>query len=247
MLLLLVLLPLQVGFATDSIDQTSVSAHLRDVPGRFLDGLNHTVNDPVNRNIMLASTLLALAALPFDERVSDGTITAAPLTDALARFCDHYGHGWAGVGLGGWLVLTGMTDPVAAAYRLEFAALALATTYQTTAFLKWAVGRERPSGNNRRSFPSGHTSHSFVVATVIDEIYGHRAGIPAYGIAALVATSRVQAAAHYPSDVLFGAGVGTIIGRGFGQIYRAERSRSADTVSWSLVPLGSSLTVILEF
>ena len=86
--------------------------------------------------------------------------------------------------------------------------------------LKPLIGRGRPNGSNNRSMPSGHTSQSFAVAAVVNEIYGHNAGILAYLVASLVGVSRINDNEHYLSDVIIGAGLGTAIGRGFAKTYK---------------------------
>lgn len=60
------------------------------------------------------------------------------------------------------------------------------------------------------SFPSGHSSSAFVIATVIASEYRDKAFVPplAYGIATLTALSRVNDNAHWASDVFFGAIIG---------------------------------------
>jgi membrane-associated phospholipid phosphatase len=65
------------------------------------------------------------------------------------------------------------------------------------------------------SFPSGHTSGAFCAATCIERNSGIWAGLPAYGVAALTGYSRVDAARHYPSDVLAGAAIGIASARIF--------------------------------
>ena len=44
--------------------------------------------------------------------------------------------------------------------------------------IKVAVGRERPNGENNRSFPSGHASNAFALATVAQRHYGWKLGFP---------------------------------------------------------------------
>lgn len=79
--------------------------------------------------------------------------------------------------------------------------------------LKQVSGRTRPDGSNDYSFPSGHSTDSFMIATVVDQFYGHKAGIVAYSAAAMVAASRLKSNVHWLSDVAAGATIGYIIGR----------------------------------
>ena len=79
--------------------------------------------------------------------------------------------------------------------------------------VKLAVRRERPNGS-RYSFPSGHTSSTFATATVLQRQFGWRVGAPAFAVATLVGGSRLQENRHYLSDVVFGAAIGIVAGRG---------------------------------
>lgn len=81
-----------------------------------------------------------------------------------------------------------------------------------TQAIKMSVQRTRPDGT-QFSFPSGHASITFATATVLQRDLGWKAGIPAYGLAAFVAASRVQEKRHYLSDVAFGAAIGIMSGR----------------------------------
>jgi PAP2 superfamily len=65
------------------------------------------------------------------------------------------------------------------------------------------------------SFPSGHTAAAFSVATVYAERYKNHRWAPwvAYGLASVVGLSRVNAQAHFPSDVFFGAALGYSVSR----------------------------------
>lgn len=84
--------------------------------------------------------------------------------------------------------------------------------------IKEAVRRERPIKNDGTralgfSFPSGHAAATFAAATVLQQHLGYRAGIPTYAVAAYVAMSRLHDNVHKASDVVFGATIGTIVGR----------------------------------
>ena len=81
-----------------------------------------------------------------------------------------------------------------------------------TAGIKLSVRRGRPDGT-QYSFPSGHTSVSFAAATVMQDHFGWKGGLPAYAAASYIAASRIQERRHYFSDVAFGAVVGLVAGR----------------------------------
>ena len=85
--------------------------------------------------------------------------------------------------------------------------------------LKYGVNRTRPfvsykdivplSDGGGPSFPSGHTSAAFAVATGLWMDYRHwYVAVPAFGWASLVAYSRLDLGVHYPSDVAAGIVVG---------------------------------------
>jgi membrane-associated phospholipid phosphatase len=95
------------------------------------------------------------------------------------------------------------------------------TTALTTWALKESVRRPRPfaGGGQMHSFPSGHTSGAFCAATCIERNSGIWAGIPAYALAALTGYSRIDAARHYPSDVLAGAAIGMLSARIFDALH----------------------------
>ncbi len=86
-------------------------------------------------------------------------------------------------------------------------------TQTLTQAIKFSVGRTRPDQSSNHSFPSGHASGTFATATVLQRRYGWKVGIPAYGIAAYVAASRLSENKHYLSDVIFGAAIGIMGGR----------------------------------
>jgi membrane-associated phospholipid phosphatase len=81
-----------------------------------------------------------------------------------------------------------------------------------TGAIKMSASRTRPDGT-RLSFPSGHTSATFASATVLQQHFGWKAGVPAMAVAGYVAAARVQKKRHFLSDVAFGAAIGIAAGR----------------------------------
>ncbi len=88
---------------------------------------------------------------------------------------------------------------------------ALILSQGLTQAMKFAIGRERPNGENHRSFPSGHSSGAFSVAVVLAHHYP-KAAIPAFGAAGFVAFSRIVKNKHWLSDTVGGAALGIIVG-----------------------------------
>jgi membrane-associated phospholipid phosphatase len=65
------------------------------------------------------------------------------------------------------------------------------------------------------SFPSGHATNSFAVATVFAYEYRDHIAVPitAYSLAGLVSASRVTGRKHWLSDVFVGGSTGFLVGR----------------------------------
>ena len=88
-----------------------------------------------------------------------------------------------------------------------------------TEVLKYSINRKRPfitypditkkSAGGSPSFPSGHTSSSFALATSLTLAWPKwYVIVPSYVWAGTVAYSRMDLGVHYPSDVLAGAIIG---------------------------------------
>lgn len=89
--------------------------------------------------------------------------------------------------------------------------------YGANQALKFAVRRPRPTlpdlpplspALTRLSFPSAHATTSFAGARMYAALAPSG---PLYGAAMLIALTRPYLGVHYPSDVLFGALLGTVI------------------------------------
>jgi len=113
-----------------------------------------------------------------------------------------------------------------------------------TAGMKKAFSRTRPDGSNDVSFPSGHTSMSFMWATVLSRNYGLKVGIPADAVAAYVGVSRLQENAHHTSDVVAGATIGYIVGR---TVTRHRKGGRLSKVNWMVAPARRGFVASISF
>jgi len=72
---------------------------------------------------------------------------------------------------------------------------------------------ERPDGSNDLSFPSGHTSFSFVMAEVVHQEFKEKSvwiSVAGYSVATTVGAMRILNNKHWLSDVVAGAGFGIL-------------------------------------
>jgi len=86
------------------------------------------------------------------------------------------------------------------------------------------------------TFPSGHTSSSFVMASVLHHAYGHAVGIPLYGVATLAGVQRLDSREHYLSDVVMGGVMGTLIG------HTVAAGREPEFFGWKVMPYANPET-----
>jgi membrane-associated phospholipid phosphatase len=110
-----------------------------------------------------------------------------------------------------------------------------------TQVIKFSTHRHRPDAGNSRgtwdgpgfsnsnlSFPSGHSSTAFSIATVIASEYNDIEFVPplAYGIATLTALSRVNDNGHWASDVFLGSAIGYFTAKAVVNLHKYKENRN---------------------
>jgi undecaprenyl-diphosphatase len=105
-------------------------------------------------------------------------------------------------------------------------------SFVTNVIVKSMFGRVRPPTADEplpydlhrpvtSSFPSGHATAAFCAATIL--VRDGRSRPAWYGLASLVAVSRVYVGLHHPSDVLAGAALGRVLGTALAPIVPPRR------------------------
>lgn len=209
---LLLLVSASNSFAEDGESEFQENSRrtLRQYPENVGRGMIGLFNRENVTPFLLSAAAVGLSSLVDDdvrERIMDDD---DELSDAAE---DYFGALAMGIVTTG-LFISGQNsdDPVYRDMSYDMG-VAVASNVIVTMVLKEAVGRTRPNEADDKSFPSGHTSNAFTMATVLDAHYGRRAGIPAYVLASLVGISRIRRDAHWLSDVVAGAALGYLTGR----------------------------------
>ncbi|MFQ5823037.1 MAG: phosphatase PAP2 family protein [bacterium] len=202
-----------------SVD-TSISKYpeekiLNPSVNQYFSGIKRVLTNKINLFYLVSGTGASLIVWPYDKDISEA-IEDDNFNELELQAPDK---------LGGFFVITGasvFTHLFGRAIRkphLANTGLYLLEAYFTTVLItgttKIIVQRTRPNGENNLSFPSGHTSGMFTVASVLDKRYGYKVGIPSYLLAGFVGISRIKMQKHFPTDVIAGAALGIIVGRSF--------------------------------
>ncbi len=184
------------------------------LPADILEGLKDILSE--NDNIV-ALLLAGAASIAMHNSDADDKIFAwtekhrlfHSFTDRSLKTLGNPGFHFAATGI--WYSLAVDNDDQLNKSRAWTMLKALSVTGVSTATLKAIRNNKNPNGKDW-AWPSGHTSSSFTVASVLDEFYGRKVGVPAYVVSALIGYRMVDSGDHWASDVVFGATLGWVVG-----------------------------------
>lgn len=195
-----------------------------------------------------------VAVMPFDEKVANWSQSSSVQTSSrnnVANFFDNYaaeGVVILSVGTYGIGRIAGSRPWSEIGLR---ATESIVLSSLVTGVLKGAIGRQRPfvdindshyyvfgkgfGNNSYQSLPSGHTMAAFAfAASVTDEVnyYWPKntwwVATVTYGSALMVGAARIYTNNHWTSDVILGAGIGTLGGLVVDRFHRVNPNNALD-------------------
>lgn len=178
--------------------------------------------EKLDRALPKRMMVVGLLTIPFDKAIVRNVhrTPSGETSDALTETLNSFGSGLLLASVGALYLAGDKRDKESA----KLTGTAIIYAGALTQAVKLLAGRERPNLANDEpvfhgpslstrydSFPSGHTSIAFAAATVMAHRYPkHRWAY--YALAAGVGLARIRKSAHFPSDVIAGAGIGIYCG-----------------------------------
>lgn len=216
-------------------------------PEIVVDDARHVLTSPSRwqdqewRDMGLAALGIASVAAIIDRPVRDEMRRYAPNDSRVMLQIERFGKEYSWPLLGGFFLagVLGDDDNAKAVAGDGLSAIIIASGIITPA-IKIVAGRSRPRDNDgtlnfhwfskgypssNSSFPSGHATHAFALASVIASHYDETwVTCSSYTVASLVGVARSYHDAHFASDILAGALIGTLVGKSVVAHNRTMRS-----------------------
>jgi len=181
------------------------------------------------RNFGLAVAGVVGVAATLDGPIRDEMRRHAPNDNRFMHNVERFGAEYSLVVLGGFYLagVSGNNETAISVAQDGLSASIIASGIIVPT-IKFVTGRARPRENEgiatfhpfslsystNSSFPSGHTTQAFAVASVIANHYDETwVAYSSYTVASLVGVARIYHDAHFASDVLAGALIGTLVGK----------------------------------
>lgn len=199
-------------------------------PEVLIDDIKHVITAPSRwkepewQNLGWATLAIAGTAAIADRPIRDAMRRQSG-SSTFMRDIERFGAEYSLGVLGGFYLAgaVGNNDRASAVAQDGLSASLIASSI-VTPVLKYATGRSRPREtpdiahlrpfSGASSFPSGHTTQAFAVASVISAHHDETwVKCSSYTVAGLVGVARSYHDAHFASDVLAGALIGTLVGQ----------------------------------
>lgn len=197
-------------------------------------------------NYLIPFAVIGTALFLNDERISDNVIEFRDRNDLFhntSKNATLQAETWA---QGAMPIATYLLGAAIKNEKIKQTGAILASSVINNAIVTFAIkgitGRQRPAYDNRKdkwhwfqlrkfdSFPSGHSSGAWAIATTIAKRHNSNIVVPiiCYTLASSVSISRVVLERHWSSDVFVGAAIGYGIGS-----YMARKHKNS---KWKVFP-----------
>lgn len=218
-------------------------------PEILADDIKHVLTAPTrwqqqdSQNLGLAVAGVVGVAAILDRPIRNEMRRHAPNDNRFLHDVERFGAEYSLGVLGGFYLAGAIgNNATATAVAQDGLAASIIASGIITPTIKFVTGRARPRENlgvayfhpfslgysSNSSFPSGHTTQAFAVASVIANHYEESwVACSSYTVAGLVGVARMYHDAHFASDVLAGAMIGTLVGKSVVAHTKSVRSAKA--------------------
>ena len=191
----------------------------------YKSSISNIFNYKNQKKMILISAISLPISFLLDKQINDFAVEYGFYSDDISKMGDIYGHRYGYFAVVGGMIITDFAmqkDFEKSLSEIRLVGEGVLAGQVVIELLKTISHRKRPNGNGFRSFPSGHAGGAFGMATILQNIYGKKVGIPAYLMAFFVASSRIHDNKHYLSDVVAGGLIGTMVAKGFSKHYEKK-------------------------
>jgi hypothetical protein len=215
-------------------------------PQRIIQDSKESFLRADNLSILLLAggASVALHSSGADEKVADNFEDHHIFHGFTDESLNIVGHPWTQLGASAlWYAVSRKNQDDFNKERAEAMVAALSVTNVMTFSLKAIRHNDTPNGKDW-AWPSGHAASSFTVASMLDEFYGPKVGLPAYALASLIAYRMLDTGDHWTSDVVFGAAIGWVVGHTFGAKQRQLEIAGFKAMPYTAYAPGNNGTVV---
>lgn len=218
----------------------AATADVNNWPQRIIRDSKESFLRPDNLAIILLAggASVALHSSGADKNIADHFEDHHDFHGFADESLNVIGHPWTQLGAAAlWYGFSKKDNDEFNVERAKAMIAALSVTGVATMGAKAIRDNDSPNGKNW-AWPSGHAASSFTIASMLDEFYGPRAGIPAYALASVISYRMLDTGDHWTSDIVFGAAVGWVVGHTF-----ADRHKQLEVAGFKVLPYTAHLQI----
>lgn len=196
------------------------------------------------KKVAAGAAVVGAAMLVDDELARVARNNDSPAMDRVMETAEPFGGGASDKVMAGFLLYgVAARNDRARAVAFDSIVSSMIASKAITPAIKQLTGRERPNGGDADAFPSNHATQAFAVASVIAAHYDDRRWVQwtAYSLATGVGIARVYHGAHWTSDVIAGAAIGSLVG------HTVVTTNNDERATWTVRPVRDGVVVSLTW